>query len=313
LSVSHLIEESSAQLKAEWEILGKSFSSRVANGSLTQVAVQPVLEALHQLCAIGPQLPETILIPSEQSLAESAVACQTEPSEEDALRKKVETISRLKDDLSMQLTRLQEDLQHQHAEKRRCEEQCMQEKYTVLEVDIYADNSAESSGNKDAESYPLTNSFIWSDEVKPYENDIKRVYRQHLQKLEFDLTQAHYQITEMSYEARKVQRILEQVQQEKTRLRREVEKMDKYKELAVEEMSEIKEKYDKQISVLSEHLCTLADNLSVKDANLAQVNAGVVCCGRCGSWNKIGSVLASGACQYCEDELMRIDGGSCTS
>lgn len=343
ITVAKLLEESAVLLTTEWESLGKSFSSRVAasNDHLTQASVQPVLEALHHLCALGPSLtPEHCGASLDHDKArrvlseEASNACKSQVSipysEALDLWQKYELITKLKTELSAQLTWMQRDLSDQQAEKQRCEEELRitQDKYALLEANMRAESARVTDAteeqrahmapvpsldtkaavhiSKAAEAYPLTTTGAWSDEVKACENDIKKVYQQHLRQLEADLTKSNFRIMELQGEVSKVQRRMERHEEEKARHLKEMSLIDKKQDSAQIEVDEMKESYDKQIQILSEHLCTLTDNLSTKDATLAEIQAGEVCCSQCGSWNKIGTVFASRACQHCQQALLRI-------
>jgi len=147
----------------------------------------------------------------------------------------------------------------------------------------------------------------WSEDVRACEKELKKVYQQHLRQLETELHKSMLHVIEVNGDVEKATRKLQKYQEEKLRFMKEKARFEHANESSEKESGEMRKSYERQIQILSDHLCTLTENLETKDVFLAGVQAGEVLCTRCGSWNIIGNLFSTtvGTCSQCQGRILR--------
>lgn len=146
--------------------------------------------------------------------------------------------------------------------------------------------------------------------LESWELAIRKVYEQHMYKLEKQVVAADNKALETGLHVHDYCGQIQRQEEEKNELASQVEAGERQLQSLREDMEATRKNYDGQLGMLTEHICTLSLHLSEKDASLATLQAHKVLCGRCGMWNTMGKLLSDsgkGTCQTCGAKVLSTD------
>eukprot|EP00747_Dinoflagellata_sp_TGD_P010635 gnl/TRDRNA2_/TRDRNA2_120008_c0_seq1.p1 gnl/TRDRNA2_/TRDRNA2_120008_c0~~gnl/TRDRNA2_/TRDRNA2_120008_c0_seq1.p1 ORF type:complete len:641 (+),score=131.79 gnl/TRDRNA2_/TRDRNA2_120008_c0_seq1:106-1923(+) len=151
-------------------------------------------------------------------------------------------------------------------------------------------------------------------EVEAFESwelAVRRVYEQHVKNLQAQVQAADGQAMELHVRMQQSMELLREQEHGKQKIRDELTAKDAQLSGVKEDIATTRKNYDQQLALLTEHICTLSQQLANKDMGLATLQANKVLCGHCGTWNTMGRLLdeagggqSMGLCHTCKGKVL---------
>jgi len=146
------------------------------------------------------------------------------------------------------------------------------------------------------------------DAYESWEMSVRKVYEQHARNLQAQVRVADDKAKELYVRVQENMDLLKEQEDAKQKLREEMAAKQSSLTKMSEDTAITQKNYDSQLAMLTEHICTLSSQLSVKDASVASLHTYKILCGHCGMWNAMGKLLAKdsgGKCNTCKEKVIQ--------